>query len=124
MYPEVGRGRGGVMQIVAGSAQARNDFITYVAEDIDYSHMPPRQNHATSHILPGTYFLSNFHSQTTEKYISRNMHPCMQVPRTEQTSQNAIRPAVHATNHHQKSDNRVTKNGQGYSQSQAKPSGD
>ena len=57
------------MQIVAGSAQARNDFITYVAEDIDYSHVPPRQNHATSHILPGAYFLSNSHSQTTEKYI-------------------------------------------------------
>ena len=34
------------------------------------------------------------------------MHPCMQVPRTEQTSQNVIRPAVHTTNHHQKSDNR------------------
>ena len=59
----------GTVQIVAGSAQARNDFITYVAEDIDYSHVPPRQNHATSHILPGAYFLSNSHSQTTEKYI-------------------------------------------------------
>ena len=59
----------GAVQIVAGSAQARNDFITYVAEDIDYSHVPPRQNHATSHILPGAYFLSNSYSQTTEKYI-------------------------------------------------------
>ena len=59
----------GAVQIVAGSAQARNDFITYVAEDIDYSHVSPRQNHATSHILPGAYFLSNSHSQTTEKYM-------------------------------------------------------
>ena len=42
MYVEVGRGRGGAVQIVAGSAQARNDFITYVAEDIDYSHVPPK----------------------------------------------------------------------------------
>ena len=27
------------MQKVAVSAQARNDFTTYVAEDIDYSHV-------------------------------------------------------------------------------------
>ena len=59
----------GAVQIVAGSAQARNDFITYVAEDIDYSHVPPRQNHATSHILPGAYFLFNCHSQTTENIL-------------------------------------------------------
>ena len=68
--PRSREGEGGAaVQIVAGSAQARNDFITYVAEDIDYSHVSPRQNHATSHILPGAYFLSNSHSQTTEKYI-------------------------------------------------------
>ena len=52
-------GGGGAVQIVAVSAQARNDFTTYVAEDIDYSHVLTIPSHATSHILPGVYFLSS-----------------------------------------------------------------
>jgi len=31
------------VQKVAVSVQARNDYITYVAEDIDYSHMHAHQ---------------------------------------------------------------------------------
>ena len=34
-----GGGGGGAMQIVAVSAQVRNDFTMYVAEDIHYSHV-------------------------------------------------------------------------------------